>query len=82
LDLILKALIGNHSAFQKLIRYLLQLALCIILSILTGSLIVVCTGENPVTVYRLLFRESFLKRRGFMIAILRATPLIMSAGAA
>jgi len=33
-------------------RYLSQLLLCVTLSILAGSLIVLIVGENPITVYQ------------------------------
>ena len=63
-------------------RYLFQLLLCVMLSILVGSLIVLIVGENPITVYRLLFREAFFSPLGLMIAIQRATPLIFTSVAA
>jgi simple sugar transport system permease protein len=65
-----------------LFNYLLQLLLFLILSIVLGSLIVLAVGENPATVYRLLFREAFFSSLGIMIAIQRATPLIFTSVAA
>jgi ABC-type uncharacterized transport system permease subunit len=67
---------------QKLKSYLLQLLGCVVLSILLGSIAVLWVGEKPVQVYTALIREGFFTRRGLMVAVQRATPLILTATAA
>lgn len=70
------------SGFQKLKTYLLQLFLCVALSIVLGSIIVLWTGDSPVQVYTALIREGFFTERGLMIAVQRATPLILTTAGA
>ncbi len=70
------------TPLQKLKDYLRQLLPWIALSIVLGSLAILWVGENPLRVYALLVREGFFTRRGFMIAIQRGTPLILTASAA
>ena len=72
----------THFGSPRWIGYLLRLLFCMLLSILAGSLIVLCVGENPITVYRLLFQEAFFSPLGLMIGIQRATPLIFTSVAA
>jgi len=52
------------------------------LSVALGSVIILIVGENPLRVYGLVLRETLLGSGGYMIAIQRATPLIISAAAA
>jgi len=70
------------SKLPEWAQYPLQLLLCILLSILVGSLTILWVRENPFEVYRLLFQEAFLRSLGLMIAIQRATPLIFTSMAA
>ncbi len=70
------------TPLQKLKDYLRQLLPWIALSGVLGSLAILWVGENPVRVYTLLIREGFFTRRGFMIAVQRGTPLILTASAA
>jgi len=63
-------------------RYLLQLALFVGISMVLGSVAILWVGENPLHVYTALIHQGFLTRRGFMIGIQRATPLILTAAAA
>ena len=70
------------TPFQKLTTYLRQLLPWVVLSIVLGSIAVLSVGENPFRVYALLVREGFLTQRGFMIAIQRGTPLVLTAAAA
>jgi ABC-type uncharacterized transport system permease subunit len=70
------------TPFQKLKDYLRQMLPWIAVSIVLGSLAILWVGENPIRVYGLLVREGFFTKRGFMIAIQRGTPLILTASAA
>lgn len=63
-------------------QYLRQLLLCLGLSVLAGSVIILATGGNPLRVYVVLVEQAFLTPRGLMIAVQRATPLIFTALAA
>ncbi len=76
-------MISTHpTPVQQLKDYLRQLLPFLGLGILLGSLAVLAVGENPLRVYALLIREGFTTQRGFMIAIQRGTPLILTAAAA
>ncbi len=75
-------LVAQYRASPDLVKYLLQLLLFVGLSIGFGSLLVLWIGERPVEVYTLVLRETFLDVHGFMIAVQRATPLILTAAAA
>ncbi len=71
-----------RSGLQALLRYLGTLTLWIFLSMVVGSIMLLVVGENPLRAYIVLFQESFLKPRGLAIAVQRATPLILTSGAA
>ena len=73
---------ADWSEIRQLRDYLLQLLLFLFVGIALGSIIVICVGYNPLRVYTLLIREGFLTPRGWMIAIQRGTPLILTAAAA
>lgn len=73
---------ASWSRTRQFRDYLLQLLLFLAISIVLGSIIVICVGENPLRVYTLLIREGFLTPRGWMIAIQRGTPLILTSAAA
>lgn len=75
-------LAAQYQALPALVQYLLQLLLFIGLSLVLGSLLVLWIGENPLEVYTLVLHETFLDVHGFMIAVQRATPLILTAAAA
>jgi simple sugar transport system permease protein len=47
-----------------------------------GSWLILWVGENPLEVYPLVLRETFFDLHGLMIAIQRATPLILTSAAA
>ncbi len=70
------------TRFQQFKSHLRTMLPWVILSILLGSLAVIWVGENPIRVYTRLIQEGFFTRRGFMIAIQRGTPLILTAAAA
>lgn len=63
-------------------RYLRTLLISIGVSLAVGSVIILIVGYNPLEVYSLLLAEAFFKPRGLMIAIQRATPLILTSAAA
>lgn len=62
--------------------YFTQLAFCVALSLVIGSVIILLVGQDPLTVYSALIRQAFFTRLGLMIAIQRATPLIITSLAA
>ena len=74
--------ISAPTKFQKLRNYLSQLLVAVLLAVAIGSLVTLWVGENPLQVYLILFQEAFLKPRGLMITIQRATPLILTSAAA
>jgi len=67
---------------NKWINYLIQLGISLGLCVLVGSLIILLVGQDPITVYSSLILEAFFTSRGLMIAVQRATPLIIVSGAA
>ena len=64
------------------LNYLLQLGLCLALSILIGSILILISGDNPIAVYTGLIQQAFFTPLGIMIAVQRATPLILTSLAA
>ncbi|MBN1261585.1 MAG: ABC transporter permease [Anaerolineae bacterium] len=66
----------------KLGAYLLQLLPFVGLSFIVGSLLVLWAGENPLEVYSLVLKETLFDELGLMIAVQRATPLILTSAAA
>ncbi len=62
--------------------YFLQLALCMAASVAIGTVIILLDGQDPLAVYSALIREAFFSPNGIMIAIQRATPLILTSTAA
>ncbi len=70
------------SGAPKWLSYLRQLFLCLVISLLLGSIITLLNGENPLTVYASLLQQAFTTPLGLMIAIQRATPYIITSGAA
>jgi simple sugar transport system permease protein len=77
---VLKKLAGFRPA--RWLSYLLQLGLCLAISIFVGSVLILLSGENPLAVYSGIFQSGFFTPLGFMIAIQRATPLILTSLAA
>jgi general nucleoside transport system permease protein len=71
-----------HASQPSIAGYARQLLLFGVLSVVAGSLVILIAGENPIRVYGLVLRETFLGSGGYMIAIQRATPLILTAAAA
>jgi ABC-type uncharacterized transport system permease subunit len=71
-----------RTGVQALLHYLGMLALWILLSMVVGSIMLLAVKENPLRAYTVLFQEAFLKPRGIAIAVQRATPLILTSGAA
>lgn len=66
---------------NKWLIYFLQLIVCLFLSITFGTVIVLLDGQNPIAVYSALIQQAFFTPLGFMIAIQRATPLILTSAA-
>ncbi len=64
------------------LNYLFQLGLCLVLSVSIGSVLVLISGDNPIAVYSGLIQQAFFTPLGFMIAVQRATPLILTSLAA
>lgn len=75
-------ILERYRALPDPAQYLLQLLLFVGLSVLLGSPLVLWIGENPLEVYTLILHETFLDVHGLMIAVQRATPLILTAAAA
>lgn len=67
---------------NKWLKYFTQLGISLVLCLLIGSVIILLVGQNPIEVYSSLILEAFFSSRGLMIAIQRATPLILVSGAA
>ncbi len=66
-------------AGRRLVHNSYRLLASILVAVIVGSIIIVAYGEDPVLVYRLLFRGSFGSHRSLFITIQRATPLIFTA---
>jgi general nucleoside transport system permease protein len=62
--------------------YFKQLLIWFTGSLVIGAILILIAGENPVRVYSAILVEGFLTQRGMMIAIQRATPLILVSTAA
>jgi ABC-type uncharacterized transport system permease subunit len=58
--------------------YLLQIGLCLAISILIGSIVILISGDDPLAVYAGLIQQAFFTPLGLMIAIQRATSLILT----
>ncbi len=69
-----------HTA--RWVNYFIQLILCLFLSIFIGSILILLSGENPLAVYTGLIEQAFFTPLGIMIAVQRATPLILASLAA
>ena len=74
--------VESHEKNNKWLKYLTHLGVSLGLSMLIGSVIILLVGQNPLTVYSALILEAFFSPRGLMIAVQRATPLILVSGAA
>lgn len=72
----------THLFHDRWATYFGQLLICIAIALLIGSIIILAVGQNPLVVYSSLIREAFFTRLGLMIAIQRATPLIITSLAA
>ena len=71
----------SHKSISAL-KYLYQLSLCLLVSVLIGSILILISGDNPLAVYYGLIQQAFFTPLGIMIAIQRATPLILTSLAA
>ncbi len=50
----------------------------VVLALLAGSVFILIVGENPITAYGVLFRESFGSVRNIAATLQRATPLVFT----
>lgn len=82
LDSVMPVKFKTLAALPTWARYLLQLAACLLISVAIGSLLILFSGDNPVLVYTGLIHDAFFTPLGLMIAIQRATPLIITSLAA
>ena len=59
-------------------RDVLVPVLSVVLALLAGSVFILIVGENPITAYGVLFRESFGSVRNIASTLQRATPLVFT----
>lgn len=64
------------------VRSLLQLLLVIAGAMLTGAVILLVTGHNPVDVYRELIERALLRRSGIEESLIAMSPVLLAAMAA
>lgn len=74
-----KISIDNDKRIGKYMASLKQPFLATLFGLLIGAVIIVLSGENPVTVYSELFRKSFLQAYYLMQTLTRSTPIIICA---
>ncbi len=72
----------GYNRWSKWKAYFIQLAVCLAASFAIGTVIILLDGQEPLAVYSALIREAFFSPQGIMIAIQRATPLILTSAAA
>jgi simple sugar transport system permease protein len=74
--------IRRETPSLRLPPYLVDLLVWVGMGLVAGALVTLAAGHSPLAVYRALFVEAFLTHRGLMIALQRATPLVLTAVAA
>jgi ABC-type uncharacterized transport system permease subunit len=68
-----------RQRFAAIIRELLTLVLSMAAAVVVGSLIMLLYDQDPVYIYKELFRGAIGSQSSFFLAVQRATPLILTA---